>query len=1281
MGRYVLGMVDHYRKVWLLLAVCCLIMELFMITPKMAQAQEPVPIRYDEVSNTILLGEAQETASSEQVQPISRSVVTIEQLAAQLQELGHDELLIEQEEGVWLLSANLLLNGSVRLEATQNELSWLRLQSTSENEVFIRSQLGGSLLIEGIQVTSWDSTQETVDEQYQDGRSYLLASEGGEIEVISAEIAYLGWRTGEFGGLAWQGGLDESVYQTDPTTRASGRVEGSVIHDNFVGLSANRADQLVILRNQVYQNRYHGINIQHGSQGFEIAANVIYENGHHGILVANQSLKHDIYDNQLSRNVGHGIFLTQGANDNSLINNIISQNDDGIRLFAASNNLIEGNTVSQNQVGLRIYATSEADNPSGEPLQATNNQVNGNLMQNNHQNGVYLYDGADANVIGGNTIEGSNLHGIYVKSDRNQLRDNTIRANGHGITVLGVIKSDELASQANNNSNQSSGRENIIRGNTISESSGTGIRLLGAVNTLIGQDEAEPREEHANLIRGNEMDGVVIRNGSTGSVATDNKVLGNTIRDNGRHGVLIHGATSTRNTVVRNSITNNLSRGIKLRDGANYDVRPPRITIVNPDTGYIGGQTWPNALVEVYHDEDGEGQVYDGYTVADGQGFWGFTLSANPYLATAIAIDAEGNSTAFSGGKVFLPQYTVQPDKNNQPTIRVTGRDAVVTLQDIRNGLGGYAYLLQDQGAGVWQLDANLRIERDVTLNLTQESGVLELKLRSENPEPVEGEQEGNEIDYSSFVTLRTHNGIINIDGVKVYSWDPQAGDHDYMIENGRSYILAKYGAELNIRNAEIGYLGSEDGESYGLSWRDINDLERPELLRSRVTGEVINSRIHHNYYGIYTFQASSMRFEGNFFSDNIRYGFDPHDYTHDVVVERNESYNNGSHGFIISRGCQDFTFRYNKSFNNHDPTDSLAHGFMLDPGAPSSREVQAASTENLLEHNEAYNNQGYGLRVLKSTNNVIKNNTFYDNLHGIVLDSGSVDNTLVDNTLTKHILNGIFVRVGADRNQIINNSTIRNENHGISINSNHNLIRDNRSDNNLGAGMVFVFEEEESTDKSLLVEGNQIMSNLLADNQDDGLVLKGLVNSFVQENIIEGNAVHGIYLSEGSNNNQLTDNTVRLNGGVGIRLGGGDTLGNRWSQNQLYDNQLGGIDTTTGINSQIEPPRITQIQGQQLTGTTQPGSIIEIFSDNGEQGRYFEGQTIAGADGRFTFVAPNKWQAKRITAITTDLMGNSSRFAISQSAPAASVASQKRLISVWIKEFITKFYLNNAKP
>ena len=129
------------------------------------------------------------------------------------------------------------------------------------------------------------------------------------------------------------------------------------------------------------------------------------------------------------------------------------------------------------------------------------------------------------------------------------------------------------------------------------------------------------------------------------------------------------------------------------------------------------------------------------------------------------------------------------------------------------------------------------------------------------------------------------------------------------------------------------------------------------------------------------------MVFRGNRFHHNLGYGFDPHDFTHHVLVENNQAFENGNHGFIISRGCNNFVFRGNVSYNNHyrlGEAERRAHGFMIDPGSPTSQYPQVASFDNLFENNQAYGNDGYGMRVLGANTNTIQSNTFRDNGQGI---------------------------------------------------------------------------------------------------------------------------------------------------------------------------------------------------------------------------------------------------------------------------------------------------------
>jgi len=610
--------------------------------------------------------------------------------------------------------------------------------------------------------------------------------------------------------------------------------------------------------------------------------------------------------------------------------------------------------------------------------------------------------------------------------------------------------------------------------------------------------------------------------------------------------------------------------------------------------------------------------------------------------------------------------YRVEADDRGQPTIVVAGAGSSVTLADVRAGLRERAGLLEQPAPGVWLLRANLLVGRGVTLTIGPEAGARELRLRSQ---PGRDGHSPEGYDYSRFVYLRAENGAVRISGAAVRSWDPAAGAPDANPADGRAYILAKYASRLDIAGSDMGYLGSADGESYGVAWRDVNDPASPATLRRRVTGEVLDSRFHHNYYGVYTFQASGMVFRGNRFDHNVGYGFDPHDYSADFLVEANEAFANGNHGFIISRGCNGFVFRRNRSYGNRNPDpDKLAHGFMLDPGSPASADPQVPSTDNLLEGNHAYDNEGYGLRILGSPGNVVRGNRFERNRQGITVERGSAGTMIAANTLAANELHGIFVRGGAEGATLKDNTITGNGGHGIYVKSSRSTIAGNRLSDNGGDGIALLPESgaaaaladlalpEETgpaaltrVDAELLgevtavdaIEGAVIVGNRVERSGGHGAELKGVRGAELRGNTISGSGGHGIYLADGTRDALVTDNTIAASAGSGIRANGATTAGNRWSGNRLERNAAAPVAVTAGANNGAVPPTIALAGQASVAGTAAPGATVELLAAT-EPGRYEPlARLRAGPDGRFAGALPRG--AAGVLAIATDSGGNSS--------------------------------------
>jgi poly(beta-D-mannuronate) C5 epimerase len=397
---------------------------------------------------------------------------------------------------------------------------------------------------------------------------------------------------------------------------------------------------------------------------------------------------------------------------------------------------------------------------------------------------------------------------------------------------------------------------------------------------------------------------------------------------------------------------------------------------------------------------------------------------------------------AHSSTSIHAPSdFTVSLSADQGLKVTVNGQGAKVTLPDIQQAVQAVtttAYFT-NEGNGVWLSNANLIINGGVTLSLTDDT-VSWLKLRSNASVSNTGALT-SVIDYGSFVYLKTVSGTIIIKNTRVTSWDTLSNTYDTDIGNGRSYVIAQYAARMDIINSDMSYLGSSDGSSYGVVWKDGAG---PGVNQdTRVTGNILSSTFSYNLYGIYTFQASNMIFRYNKFHDNIGYGFDPHDLTHDVVVEDNESYNNGDHGFIISRGCYNFVFRRNKSYNNINTYSGKYHsggnaqGFMIDQGSSSALHAfpQIPSHDNLLDNNQAWGNSGYGLRIQGGNMNIVQNNVFTSNLQGITIeDINSYSNTIIANLIYSNTSSGVVIDTNAHDNMIMQNSIYENGANGVYV-------------------------------------------------------------------------------------------------------------------------------------------------------------------------------------------------------------------------------------------------------
>jgi parallel beta-helix repeat protein len=335
-------------------------------------------------------------------------------------------------------------------------------------------------------------------------------------------------------------------------------------------------------------------------------------------------------------------------------------------------------------------------------------------------------------------------------------------------------------------------------------------------------------------------------------------------------------------------------------------------------------------------------------------------------------------------------------------TTYLTAPGAIDTLSEIKAACP--AAPLVQTAPGVWEINSDLVIQGGATLNLTGD--VKELRLQSLPSGAVR--------DVSA---ITAQYGTINIQGVKVTSWNGTGPDTDLTVPTGgrgRAFIRALSVMEgstprastMNIVDSDLGFLGFNGAESYGVAYKARGcGVATPDICaKLDVLGKEINSQFHDNYMGTYTWGAHGMKFTENKYTHNYYYGLDPHDDSDFLRITGNEFSGNGNHGLICSERCDHLMITNNTSKDN-GRAGVQVHGIMLHRGV----------TDSLIEGNTVTNNRGGGIVVFDSVGNTIKGNTVTGNDYGLRFSVGTKDLTVTGNTVNDSKINAVYTYKGSD--------------------------------------------------------------------------------------------------------------------------------------------------------------------------------------------------------------------------------------------------------------------------
>ena len=371
----------------------------------------------------------------------------------------------EEQEGQYILNANLEVADGVTFEMTSNGDGLQYLKIAGENGIIVY----GKILIDGVIITSWDVSEEDVIQQDLNGtirRGYVqfAASEGSQI--LNSEFGYLGdIEPGRRGfDLFGEGPSHDMV------------IRGSTFHDMWFAFYSNSAYNITVDGNEYYNNIKYALDPHTTTHDMIITNNWLHDNPI-GVICSDRCWDILIEGNLIEDTTNQGIFFSRNMTDSIARNNHVINARVGILVSESPNNQIYNNTIEgTTSEGIRLLNPDIADDGVTE----------GNIVYNNVISSSE--DGIEAarsqnNIVENTTfseIESSEYHlsGNSSIIIRGQQFDDAL-ISGEGIDVVDDDADDDAADDDDDQAT-----ENVV------EIVGSGIiEVTGGAND--GEEEEE----------------------------------------------------------------------------------------------------------------------------------------------------------------------------------------------------------------------------------------------------------------------------------------------------------------------------------------------------------------------------------------------------------------------------------------------------------------------------------------------------------------------------------------------------------------------------------------------------------------------------------------------------------------------------------------------------------------------------------------------------------------------------------------------------------------------
>jgi len=308
-----------------------------------------------------------------------------------VQSINQPSILDQEAEqnGQYILNANLVVSDGVTFQMTSSNgssgLRYLKLAGTNGIIVY------GKILIDGVKITSWDTSQDNIIQQDTTGaisRGYIqfAASEGSQIS--NSEFEYLGYDQPGRRGFDLYGGLGPTHDMV---------IRGSTFHDMWMGFYSTGAYNIVVDKSEYHHNLKYALDPHTGTHDMNITNNYLQYN-RYGAICSKDCYNILIEGNAVDHNTEGGIVFSRNMTNSIARNNHIYNATTGISLSESRNNQIYNNTIeSTTDEGILLISPEVADDGFTE-----NNLVYNNTIANS-DDGIRATKSHD-NVLENNTF-------------------------------------------------------------------------------------------------------------------------------------------------------------------------------------------------------------------------------------------------------------------------------------------------------------------------------------------------------------------------------------------------------------------------------------------------------------------------------------------------------------------------------------------------------------------------------------------------------------------------------------------------------------------------------------------------------------------------------------------------------------------------------------------------------------------------------------------------------------------------------------------------------------